>query len=52
MIKAYYKGQLVTGSWFCLGDNYWLLLTKAASKRVKKESISMDSLDKISSYPY
>ncbi len=52
MIRAMYKGQKVTGSWFCLGYNYWLLLSKAASKRVKKEAISLDDLKKISSYPY
>lgn len=52
MIRAVYKGVKVTGSWFCLGDNYWLLLSKSASKRVKKEAISLDDLKSVSSYPY
>ena len=52
MIRAKYRGKLVTGNWFLFGDNYWLLLTEAAKMRTGHSAIEMDKLTKISSYPY
>ena len=51
MIKAKYKQVLVTGTWFCLGDDFWLLLSKAASKRVSREAVALHELTDVSKYP-
>jgi len=50
-IKAKYKGTVVFGAWFLLGDAYWLLLTKRSTNKVGTETIEMDKLTEISEYP-
>jgi len=51
-ITAMYKKNKVVGQWFCMGDNYWLLLDGASVKRTGEEAILLDDLTKISYYPY
>jgi hypothetical protein len=51
MIKAKYRGILVTGKWLLIDDDYWLLLTKAAAKRTGLSSIKYVKLRQISRYP-
>lgn len=44
---ANYKKEKVSGDIFVLGDNFWLLLDKKSSKKLKKEALSFSDLTDI-----